>query len=458
MFITAMGSQSRKKSLVIRVLAICVMTVILLTSAFSVAALGKTAVINVDGQTLTINTASTDVNDILETAGVNVGADDLVNSSTDNNTTYIDITRAFEVILNADGSKKTYHFAMGTVADVLDKAGIVLSSDDTVEPSETTELSANMEIKVTYGVAVTVTADGKTISKAVPQGTVQAALDYLNIKLGKDDKINVKLTDAVKSGMKITVNRITYKDVKTVETVSYKTVKENSDQLEKGTTKVTTKGTDGEKTITTRQTLTDGKVTAQTVTNEEVTKEAVDEKVLVGTKASSSSETATEGDTQGATASSGSSSNGSGSSGSGASSNYDVGYVNSSGTGNASGASGAGIPESCVNGVLYDCNGDEVSYSTVHHGSGTAYYAEQGSLTASGNLACVGGVAVNPNIIPLGSKLFIVADDGFVYGYATAIDTGGALYEGSAIVDVFYWTLDECSVFGRRDVNVYVLS
>ena len=70
-----------------------------------------------------------------------------------------------------------------------------------------------------------------------------------------------------------------------------------------------------------------------------------------------------------------------------------------------------------------------------------------------------GGVAVNPNIIPYGSKLYIVSTDGsFVYGYATAVDTGGALMDGSAIVDCFYNTYDECVNFGRRDVNVYVLA
>ena len=107
--------------------------------------------------------------------------------------------------------------------------------------------------------------------------------------------------------------------------------------------------------------------------------------------------------------------------------------------------------------VFYDASGKAVSYSAVYHGSGTAYYAPAGSLTASGSEVYVGGVAVNPDIIPYGTKLYIVADDGFVYGYATAIDTGGALYDGSAIVDVFYFTYDECVQFGRRDVSVYVL-
>ncbi len=102
--------------------------------------------------------------------------------------------------------------------------------------------------------------------------------------------------------------------------------------------------------------------------------------------------------------------------------------------------------------------GNSVVYSSVHTGSGTAYTAPAGASTATGVPAYHGGVAVNPNIIPYGSKLYIVSTDGsFVYGYATAVDTGGALMDGSAIVDCFYNTYDECVNFGRRDVNVYVV-
>ena len=80
------------------------------------------------------------------------------------------------------------------------------------------------------------------------------------------------------------------------------------------------------------------------------------------------------------------------------------------------------------------------------------------SKTASGRDAIVGHVAVNTNVIPYGSKLYIESTDGsVVYGYATAIDTGGALMDGSAIVDVFYFSLDQCYQWGRREVNVYVI-
>ena len=109
-------------------------------------------------------------------------------------------------------------------------------------------------------------------------------------------------------------------------------------------------------------------------------------------------------------------------------------------------------------GTFTDMNGNTVAYSSVVTGSGTAYTAPAGSLTATGVTAYHGGVAVNPNIIPYGSKLYIVSTDGsFVYGYATAVDTGGALMSGTAIVDCFYNTYDECVSFGRRNVNVYIV-
>lgn len=446
MFITAMGSQSRKKTIIIRAIAILVMSVIFLTSAFSVAALSKTALISVDDQSLTITTMSTDVNSILEQAGVSVGEADEVISDSDRSTIYIDVLRAFDVVLNADGQEQSYSFAQGTVADVLDKANIQLGADYQVVPSQNTELTPNMVITVSHFQNIILTVDGKTETSSVPDGTVEEALKYLNIAVGSDDKLNVKLTDMVTANMTIEITRVEYKEVEETEEIDFETVKENSTDIEIGQTKTETEGVKGEKTITKRQTLVNGKVTEEEVIKEEITKEPVDAKVLVGAKEASSA------------AASDTYSNEANSSGNDTTTSAGVSHVNSSGSGNASGESGPGIPEYVKDGVLYDCNGDAVSFSTVYHGSGTAYYADADSLTASGNQVRVGGVAVNSNLIPLGTKLFVVADDGFVYGYSTAIDTGGALFSGSAIVDVFYYTLEDCTVFGRRDVNVYVLN
>ncbi|MDU7151065.1 MAG: 3D domain-containing protein [Peptoniphilus grossensis] len=86
----------------------------------------------------------------------------------------------------------------------------------------------------------------------------------------------------------------------------------------------------------------------------------------------------------------------------------------------------------------------------------TAYDLTAGSKTAMGTRARVGAVAVDPKVIPLGSKLYIESMDGFAsYGYATAEDTGGAI-KGNRI-DLFYNSNAEANRFGRRNVKVYVL-
>lgn len=78
-------------------------------------------------------------------------------------------------------------------------------------------------------------------------------------------------------------------------------------------------------------------------------------------------------------------------------------------------------------------------------------------ITASGAIAKRGTVAVDPRVIPLGTKLYIKSLTPGVpdYGFAIAQDTGGAI-KGNKI-DLFMDTVWECLQFGRRPVMVYIL-
>lgn len=83
----------------------------------------------------------------------------------------------------------------------------------------------------------------------------------------------------------------------------------------------------------------------------------------------------------------------------------------------------------------------------------TAYYGH--SITASGlkpvrNPNGVSTIAVDPNVIPLGTKVYVSG-----YGVAIAADTGGAI-KGN-IIDVFLNTHEECMSWGRRQVTVQIL-
>ena len=100
---------------------------------------------------------------------------------------------------------------------------------------------------------------------------------------------------------------------------------------------------------------------------------------------------------------------------------------------------------------IADINGGR--YSSVMSMEATAYLPTDGSaegLTAMGIPATYGIVAVDPRIIPLGTKVYIPG-----YGEALAADTGGAI-KGYKI-DLCMETYEECMNFGRRDITVYVL-
>lgn len=93
--------------------------------------------------------------------------------------------------------------------------------------------------------------------------------------------------------------------------------------------------------------------------------------------------------------------------------------------------------------------------------TGTAYTdspSENGgyTITAMGTPLRRGVVAVDPSVIPLGTKVYVVSTDGsYVYGTAVAEDTGGAI-KGNRI-DLCIPSASETDAFGRRSVLVYVL-
>ncbi len=94
------------------------------------------------------------------------------------------------------------------------------------------------------------------------------------------------------------------------------------------------------------------------------------------------------------------------------------------------------------------------TYKKVMTMNCTAYSA--GGSTATGRPAKWGVIAVDPKVIPLGTKVYVETTDGkFIYGTAIAADTGGAI-KGN-IIDICVNTRKEAYAFGRRTVNVYIL-
>lgn len=69
--------------------------------------------------------------------------------------------------------------------------------------------------------------------------------------------------------------------------------------------------------------------------------------------------------------------------------------------------------------------------------------------TATGTIPAVGTVAVDPKVIPLYTKLYVVG-----YGDAVALDTGGDI-KGNRI-DLWFATEQEAISFGRRMITVII--
>lgn len=93
--------------------------------------------------------------------------------------------------------------------------------------------------------------------------------------------------------------------------------------------------------------------------------------------------------------------------------------------------------------------GNEIKFSKVYDMTATAY-SHTGSRTYTGTWPSVGTVAVDPKVIPLGTRMYI---DG--YGYATAQDIGSAIV--GKRIDVFVETEKEARKWGRRKVKVFIL-
>ncbi|MEI7885380.1 MAG: 3D domain-containing protein [Clostridia bacterium] len=79
----------------------------------------------------------------------------------------------------------------------------------------------------------------------------------------------------------------------------------------------------------------------------------------------------------------------------------------------------------------------------------TAYY--QGTRTSTGTRPRIGTIAVDPHVIPYGTKLYVEG-----YGFGIAEDCGGAIKNTK--IDLFMLSATQCRNWGRRTVTLHILS
>lgn len=113
-----------------------------------------------------------------------------------------------------------------------------------------------------------------------------------------------------------------------------------------------------------------------------------------------------------------------------------------------------------VGGKFQAPNGQWIEYLYWFDAEATAYgvdtgFGGDGKYVASGKIAQIGMIAVDPNVIPLGSKCYVIGDS-YDIGVVYAEDIGGAI-KGNKIDIYMGDDLEAQLQFGRRQMRVYVL-
>ena len=80
----------------------------------------------------------------------------------------------------------------------------------------------------------------------------------------------------------------------------------------------------------------------------------------------------------------------------------------------------------------------------------SAYDPGNGSYTSRGTLLRHGIIAVDPSVIPLGTRVYIPG-----YGEAIADDTGGAIVGNR--IDIAFDSHEEAIWFGRQMLEIYII-
>lgn len=302
-------------------------------------------------------------------------------------------------VTDSEGSSHSVITWQTDPTQLLKLAGVTVGEHDRVY--YTSYQSGRQVLHVQRAFPVYVQVDGGQQQLTLCSGTVEEVLGQCGIVLGEHDYTEPSLNTQVAKDDVITVHRVEYQDTVVYESIPYETeyVYTSSFFRSRNRTEVMQEGREGTNEITHRQRVVDGEVESSQVVS--VVQTVAPRNTIIR-------------------------------------------------------AYQKGAPVSSLEGPEL-LNGAPSSYRAVYTGRATGYTASRGR-GASGLGLYYGTVAVNPNQIPYGSKLYITSTDGrLVYGYAIATDTGGAMLNGSVLVDLFMETYYEAAAVGSMQVNVYVI-
>lgn len=337
-----------------------------------------------------------------------------------------------------DGDRVTVHRSYSSDPyEVLTEAGIELEEEDTYETGYADGMN---QITVRRMQMVTVINRGAQSVIGTYGETTGSLLARMGITPGTGDTLSCSSETQTYDGMTIelvhTETRIEEEDT----TVPYPVNYYEDPDLEPGAEIVLVAGQNGLTHVKSEVTYRNGKEVSRVIVQETVKTKPVTQLVIRGVDRTIMEQPADPEPTEQSVSSGSTSSGGS----------------SSSGPSTSGGSRYDGSAETSGN-VIMTSSGESYTYVDVMTCSATAYTCEgYVGHTYSGTLARVGAIAVDPTVIPLGTKMYVVSNDGqYVYGYCVAEDIGGGI-KGNKI-DLYFDTYAECWDFGVRMCTVYIL-
>ena len=277
----------------------------------------------------------------------------------------IGIKRAVPVTVVEDGRPVSLQTSVETVGDALAGAGISLGPADEVFPPVATRLNAGMQIEVSHARSVNLRLGDQSQVIYTQAETLEEALREAGYTFGPDDRVEPALDVAVTNDMVARIVRVTGQAFYEREDVVHKTVFKPDDTLT-GTETRRVQGHDGVRVTEYKIVIEDGVETERAFVGESYDPDPVDTVIY-----------------------------------------YSASAINSTGTA-----------------VDLQVSQTLNMYATWYNAasSGKPATHEAYGITRSGAPLTKGIVAVDPNVIPLGTRLFIPG-----YGFAVAGDTGGGI-------------------------------
>ncbi|MGM8365526.1 ubiquitin-like domain-containing protein [Virgibacillus sp. W0181] len=366
-----------------------------------------------NGEETSIKTHTNTVGELLDELDVPVSEHDALSHDIDSpiqSGMVIDYKTANEINVMIDGKQQQFYTTADTVGDFFNKEGLSFSTHDSISHKKSDSIEEGLNISIDTAYEVTVDEAGEEKKIWTTGGNVADVLAANDITYKDMDKIEPALTDDVTEDTKITIVQVEKKTEKVKEPIAFKTEKKKDGSLEKGKEQVVSDGKEGLVSKEYEITLENGEEVNRELLNEEVMEKSVNKVVAVGTKEVKKTQPKT-------TASSKKSESGS----------------------NSSKSSGS------------NASGKELSMTASAYTakcSGCSGYTSTGiNLNANPNMKVI---AVDPNVIPLGSKVWVEG-----YGTAIAADTGGSI-KGKRI-DAHFPTKQAAYSFGRKQVKVKIL-